>query len=83
MKTAANVCGVVSFVVSLPYGACITLPPPCWPFVCIWGRSEAAFLRIMLAGIVLGVIATWKGSPWWIAAVVFGVSSLFMGGSTV
>jgi len=83
MKATANVCGVVSVVTSLLYWACIMLPPPCWPFVCIWGQSEAAFFRIMLAGIVLSVIATWKGSPWWVAGVVFGVFSLFMGGSTV
>ncbi len=83
MKIAANICGVISVIISSLYWACIGLPERYWPFVCLWGHSEEAFFRIMFAGIVLSVIAVWKGSRWWVAAVVLVFISFFVGGSTV
>ncbi len=83
MRIAANVCGAVSVFISSLYWACIALPQSYWPAACPWGHSEAAFFRTMFVGIILSLVAVWKGSRWWIIAVVLVCVSLFMGGSTV
>lgn len=83
MKIAANLCGIVSVIFSSLYWACITVPQPYWPIACPWGHSMAAFVRIMFAGIALGLIAAWKGSRWWVAAAILATVSFFVGGSTV
>jgi hypothetical protein len=83
MKRAANICGITSVVIASLYWACITLPEPYWPIVCPWHHSDAAFFRIMLVGIVLGLVAGWMGSRWWIAAAILAGFSMLMGGLTV
>jgi hypothetical protein len=83
MRIAANVCGVLSVIVSSLYWGCISVSKTYWPLFCPWGHSQAAFFRIMFAGIALGVFAAWKGSRWWIAAPSFAVITFFVAGSTV
>ena len=82
-RIAANICGIASLMISSLYWACILLPKPCWPTVCPWGHSMERFLDFMFAGLVLGLVAAWKGRKLWVGAAVLAFASLCLGGVSV
>jgi hypothetical protein len=82
VRLVANICGIGSILISLLYWACILLPKPYWPFVCPWGHSMERFAGFMVASLVLGIVAAWKGPRWCIGAVALAFISLLLGTSS-